>query len=273
MKAFEIGAKDTVIFYMHGLRSHGRAQHTVLQHIVKNVGVSVVSLEMPGHGEDSIEEHCMVPRYRRIVADIKHEIKSRCLATEQVILMGYSFGSVLMLLASEALDKDPDFEPRVAGFIGISTAFHVGHNVARWKVAMVNIIAPLSRFLFNNFRHASSFVTIGEMDAKLISSDLRVQDKILSDPLVYKGRIPLNTSAQVYKAGIAARKALDKLRFPVLLLHSIDDSVALPPTPEKMCSHVQLRLFKKLRHNCIDGLAREAIVSRQTITKFITERR
>lgn len=273
MKAFEIGAKDTVIFYMHGLRSHGRAQHSVLQHIVKNVGVSVVSLEMPGHGEDSIEDHCMVPRYRRIVADMKREIESRTLATEQVILMGYSFGSALMLLTSEALDKDPDFAPRVAGYIGISTAFDVAHNVASWKVAMVNIIAPLSRFLYHNFRYASSLVTIGEMKAELISPDLRVQDAILNDPLVYKGRIPLNTSAQVYKAGLAARKALDKVRFPVLLLHSEDDSVALPPTPEKMRPNVKLRLFKKLRHNCIDGLAREAIVSRKTITKFITELR
>jgi len=111
------------------------------------------------------------------------------------------------------------------------------------------------------------------MNAKLISPDVRVQEAILTDPLVYKGRIPLNTSAQVYKAGLAARKALDKVRFPVLLLHSEDDSVALPPVPEKMCAHVKLRLFKKLRHNCIDGLAREAIVSRKAITKFITELR
>jgi len=273
MKAFEIGAKNTVIFYMHGLRSHGRAQHTVLQHIVKNVGVSVVSLEMPGHGEDSIEEHCMVPRYSRIVADIKSEIKNRTLGAEQIILMGYSFGGALMMLASEALDKDPEFEPKVAGFIGISTAFHVGHNVAPWKVAMVNIIAPLSRFLYYNFRSASILVTIGEMNAELISPDLRVQDKILSDPLVYKGRIPLNTSAQVFKAGNMARKALDRVAFPVLLLHSEDDSVALAPSPEKMAANVRLKLFKHLRHNCIDGLTREAIMSRKTITKFITERR
>lgn len=273
MKAFEIGAKDTVVFYMHGLRSHGRAQQTVLQHIVRNVGVSVVSLEMPGHGEDSIDDHCMVPKYRQIVAQIKEEIKSRTITTQQVILMGYSFGGALMMLTAEALNKDAEFEPKVAGFIGISTAFHVGHNVAPWQVGLVNLIAPLSRFLFNNFRFASSFVTIGEMNVELISPDLLVQKSIHEDEFVYKGRIPLNTSAQVFKAGNAARKALDRVRFPVLLLHSKDDSVALAPTPEKMGQHVQLRLFKKLRHNCIDGLAREAIVSRKAITKFISDRR
>ena len=273
MKAFEICAKDTVIFYMHGLRSHGRAQQSVLQHIVKNVGVSVVSLELPGHGEDSAEEHCMVPKYRRIVSDIKREIQSRTIETQQVILMGYSFGGSLMMLASQALHKDPDFKPHVAGFIGISTAFDVGHNVAPWQVYMVSVIAPLSRFLFHNFRTASGYVTIGEMNVELISPDLRVQESILNDDLVYKGRIPLNTSAQVYKAGIAARKTLDKVRLPVLLLHSEDDSVALPPTPEKLGSHVRLRLFKKLRHNCIDGLTREAIISRKSISQFIAELR
>jgi len=273
MKAFEIGAKDTVVFYIHGLRSHGRAQETVLQHIVKNVGVSVVSLELPGHGEDSIEEHCMVPRYRRIVADIKAEIKSRTITTQQVILMGYSFGGVLMTLAAQELHKDIDFEPEIAGLIGISTAFHVGHNVAPWQIGLVNVIAPISRFLFYNFRTASGYVTIGEMNIERISPDQHVQKSIREDDLVYKGRIPLNTSAQVYKAGRAARKALDRVSFPVLLLHSKDDSIALAPNPKKMGKNVHLRLFKSLRHNCIDGLAREAIVSRKAITKFISDRR
>jgi len=273
MKAFEIGAKNTVVFYLHGLRSHGCAQQSALQHIVKNVGVSAVSLELPGHGVDSINEHCMVPKYRQIVAQIKEEIVSRTINTEQVILMGYSFGGSLMLLAAEALRNDPEFEPDVAGFIGISTAFYVGHNVQRWQVGLVNVIAPLSRFLFNNFRYASSLVTIGEMKIELISPDLAVQQSIREDKLVYKGRIPLNTSAQVYKAGLAARKALDHVNLPVLLLHSRDDGIALAPKPENMGKHVRLRLFTKLRHNCIDGLSREAVVSRKAITQFIADRR
>jgi len=273
MKAFEIGAKDTVVFYLHGLRSHGRAQQAALQHIVRNVGVSAVSLEMPGHGVDSVEDHCMVPQYRQLVAQIKDEIQSRTINTEQVILMGYSFGGALMLLAAESLVNDPEFSPKVAGFIGISTAFYVGHNVARWQVGLVNVIAPLSRFLFRNFRNVSSIVTIGEMNVDLISADVTVRKAINDDELVYKGRIPLNTSAQVYKAGLAARKTLDRVDLPVLLLHSKDDGIALAPRPENMPPHVNLRLFNTLRHNCIDGLSREVIVARKAITKFIADRR
>ena len=67
MKAFEIGAKKTIVFYMHGLRGHALSQNAALKHMVKNVGVSVVSLEMPGHGADSINDHCMVPSYEEIV--------------------------------------------------------------------------------------------------------------------------------------------------------------------------------------------------------------
>ena len=59
MKAFEIGAKETIVFYLHGLRGHAYAQKSALEHIVRNVGVSVISLEMPGHGADSFDGHCI----------------------------------------------------------------------------------------------------------------------------------------------------------------------------------------------------------------------
>jgi len=63
MKAFEIGTKKTIVFYLHGLRGHAFAQRAALEHMVKNLGVSIISLELPGHGEDSRREQCMVPEY------------------------------------------------------------------------------------------------------------------------------------------------------------------------------------------------------------------
>jgi len=131
MKAFEIGARKTIVFYLHGLRGHAFAQQAALQHMVKNLGVDVVSLELPGHGEDSHSEHCMVPAYRHIVKMIVEEIGRRAGGAEQVILMGYSFGGSLMTLAADELERDERFLPKVAGLIGISTAFDVAHNVPR----------------------------------------------------------------------------------------------------------------------------------------------
>lgn len=272
MKAFEIGARKTVVFYLHGLRGHAFAQKAALEHMVKNLGVSVISLELPGHGEDSLKEHCMVPEYRQCVEMITEEVGRLAGDAEQVILMGYSFGGSLMTLAADALHKDDEFEPTVAGFIGISTAYDVGHNVPRWQLALAGAIAPLSRFLFRHIPKWSHYVTIRAMDVSLISPNLKLQAAINADELVYKGRIPLNTSAQVFKASTAAKKLVNKLAAPILLLHSIDDEIALAPTPTTFESHVQLRLFKKLRHNCIDGLAKEAVLSRRSITQFIVDK-
>jgi len=272
MKAFEIGAKETIVYFLHGLRGHGYAQKAALQHMVKNLGVTVVSLELPGHGKDSFAEHCMVPAYQNLVNDIKSEIVLRSAEAEQVILMGYSFGGTLMALTALALERDATFKPTVSGFIGISTAFDVGHNVPRWQLGLVNIIAPLSRFLFFRSPRLSRLITIREMNISLISPDISVQKSIQSDELVYKGRIPLNTSAQVYQAGQAAKGVIDQLGFPVLLLHSEDDSIAIAPQPGQFGAHVKLRLFRKLRHNCIDGLSREAVVARKTITQFIVDK-
>lgn len=272
MKAFEIGAKETIVFYLHGLRGHAYAQKSALEHIVRNVGVSVVSLELPGHGADSGENHCMVPNYKDIVADIKHEVCQQSMHAEQVILVGYSFGAALMMLAANALHEDDAFKPKVAGFIGISTAFDVGHNVKPWQLALNKMVAPVSRFLFESARPLSRLLTIREMDVSLISPDLMVQNSIHHDELVYKGRIPLYTSAQVFRCGLEAQLLVDETVIPMLLLHSKNDEIALAPKPGQFKRHVTLKLFENLRHNCIDGIVREAVVARKSITEFIANK-
>ena len=110
------------------------------------------------------------------------------------------------------------------------------------------------------------------MNIDLISPDPTVVESIAKDPLVYKGRIPLATSAQVYRAGLAAKVIINQLTIPCLLVHSKNDTIALPPARSELSEHIELKLFKNLRHNCIDGVMREAAVSRRTITKFIVDK-
>lgn len=272
MKAFEIDNKKTILFYLHGLRGHAFAQESSLRHMLRNLGVSIISLELPGHGADAKAEHCMVPKFRNLVADMVGEMKRRSMGAEQVMLMGYSFGGSLMTLAAHALEQDVQFKPKVAGVVGISTAFDVAHNVARWQVALVGAIAPVSRFLYKYIPDWSRFVTIREMNISLISAEPAVQKSIEEDELVYKGRIPLNTSAQVYKAGLVAAKRVNQLHASVLLVHSKDDDIALAPKPEKLKPHITLKLFKQLRHNCIDGTSREAVVARRQMVRFISDK-
>jgi len=272
MKAFEIGSKRTVLFYLHGLRGHGLAQKAALEHLLKKLGVCMVSLELPGHGADSPLEHCMVPEYRKLVSMITDEVKRRASDSDQIMLMGYSFGGSLMALAAKSLEQDEEFSPKVAAYVGLSTAFDVGHNVPKWQLGLAGAIAPLSRFLFRHAPRWSSYVTIREMNVSLISPDPIVQQSILEDDLMYKGRIPLNTSAQVYRAGLAAKKVIDQLESPVLLVHSRDDAIALAPTQTTFGANIKLKLFNTLRHNCIDGVTREVVKSRKAITHFIVER-
>lgn len=272
MKSFEIGAKKTRVFFLHGLRGHGLAQQAALQHMVKNLGVSLTSLEMDGHGEDSKVRHCLVPRYGKTVGDICDQVKRHTIEAEQVILMGYSFGATLMMLAARKLQRDQSFQPKVVGIVGISTAFSVGHNVPRWQLSLSRAIGPVSRYLFERASRFSPFLTIHEMDLDRISADPTVVRTIANDPLIYKGRIPLATSAQVYQAGLAAKRAMQKMDTPTLLLHSRDDSIALPPEKDDFGDHVAVRLFNNLRHNCIDGVSREVVAARKSIIQFVVDK-
>ena len=269
MRTFEIGSKKTQVFFLHGLRGHGCSQKAALQHMVKNLGIQLLSLEMHGHGSESAKRHCLVPPYQIMVNDIVAEIKRSTMDVEQVIVMGYSFGASLMILVAQQLDQDKTFKPKVAGIIGVSSAFDVGHNVPPWQLGLSKAIAPVSRFLFEKAWRLSNLFTIHEMDISLISSDRVVREAIANDPLVYKGRIPLATSAQVYRAGLDAKQTLINSTIPTLLLHSKDDSIALAPKETDFGSHVELKLFNYLRHNCIDGVLREVIIARRFITQFI----
>ena len=58
----------------------------------------------------------------------------------------------------------------------------------------------------------------------------------------------------------------------MLLLHSRNDEIALAPKEGQFKKHVTLKLFKNLRHNCIDGIVREAVVARKAITEFIANK-
>ncbi len=272
MKAYEIGRKETVVFYLHGLRGHAFAQVSALRHMVKNLGVRVVTLELPGHGHDSVRQQCMVPPYCDIVDMIVDEIKVRANDAEQVVLMGYSFGGALMSLVACRLEQDRRFRVPVVGLVGISTALSVSHNVSRWQLAMSGLIAPISRYLHGRMPRLSRVVTIGEMNVSLISPDRQVQKAISSDRKIYKGRMPLYTSAQVYKASLSATQALKSIQAPTLLLHSADDKIALPPQASDFPDNVVIKMFKKLRHNCIDGVTREAVVARKAITRFIADK-
>ena len=272
MKTFEIGAKKTRVFFLHGLRGHGLAQQAALQHIVKNLGVSLTSLEMDGHGEESKVRNCLVPKYKKTVGDICQLVKRHTIEAEQVIVMGYSFGASLMILAAKALEEDQSFAPKVAAIVGISSAFSVGHNVPNWQLSLSSAIGPVSRYLFEKASRFSPMLTIHEMNLDRISADPSVLRAVENDPLIYKGRIPLATSAQVYKAGVAASKVLHRLDIPTLLLHSRDDTIALAPEPSEYGSHVNLHLFDNLRHNCIDGLSREVVTARKTIINFIVDK-
>lgn len=272
MKSFDIGARKTLVFFLHGLRGHGLSQQASLHHMAKNLGVTMTSLEMDGHGEESIVRHCVVPHYKQTVDEIVGLIKRHTIEADQVVLMGHSFGATLMILAAEKLQLDEEFESNIAGLVGISSAFDVGHNVPRWQLSLVKAIGPVSRYLFERASRLSHFLTIHEIDIERITGDPFVVRAITNDPLIYKGRIPLATSAQVYQAGLAAKQALLGSRLPCLLLHSNDDTIALAPKPGEYGSHVTLRLFDSLRHNCIDGISREVVSARKTIMKFIVEK-
>ena len=64
------------------------------------------------------------------------------------------------------------------------------------------------------------------MGGRNISRDPAVVAQFRDDPLVFHGRFPVRTGAEILRAGGLARAAFEQVRTPLLILHGTADRVA-----------------------------------------------
>jgi acylglycerol lipase len=229
-------AKSTAaVGIVHGFQEHG-GRYAELAEVLTRNGYCAYALDLRGHGR-SEGPRVMVSSFEEYLADLDifldriHQRES----DKPVFLFGHSMGAAIVALI--AITRQPQ--------IGDCTNFH-GHHACMVgengtvpfdsrKIAGIILSAPpvqVGGQVFPVLRHLAGWVSrvwpslrLVHMGSRFISRDPEVVADFRRDPLVYHGRFPVRTGAEILRAGKQIQDSANLLRLPLLILHGTGDLV------------------------------------------------
>jgi alpha-beta hydrolase superfamily lysophospholipase len=199
-----------VVVIAHGASEHAERYRHVADRLVAD-GYAVYAIEHRGHGR-SEGRRALIDRLDRAVADLDALVQLA--AAEHpgvpVFLIGHSMGGAIAI--SYALEH----QDRLAGLIlsGPVAALDTAPAPMRVLAAVLSTVTPR--------------LPLFEIDASLVSRDPAVVEAYVNDPLVYHGKLPVRTVAELAKAVDAFPERVPSITVPTLILHGTDDHLAPP---------------------------------------------
>jgi acylglycerol lipase len=231
-----VGAARAIVVLAHGGLEHsGRYAHVADR--LTGAGLVTYAIDFRGHGRSGGRAG-QVERMSLLVDDLDRLVR---LATERhsgipVFVVAHSLGAMVALEYVVSGDRD------LAGLVLSGTGIDVsGIPKPQATVArMLSAAAPNLRLM----RFASDGV----------SRDPAVVRGYDEDPLVFRGRVPVRTAAELLVSADRVTPRLASVRLPLLVLHGGADVVATP-AGARMVYEKAVSVDKTL--NVYDGLYHE----------------
>jgi len=166
-------------------------------------------MDMRGHGR-SEGERVFVEAFDHYLADLEIYVDRvrRRHPDKPLLLFGHSMGGTIVGLF--AATREPD----VAGVALSAPAVVVGSRVF-----------PLLRHMATFFSRWTPRLRIVSMDGRGISRDSEVVAAFRADPLVFHGRFPVRTGAEILQAAQRLQEEIRNVRVPLLILQGTGDKV------------------------------------------------
>ena len=199
-----------VVVIAHGAGEHsGRYQHVAARLV--DEGFAVYALDHRGHGR-SEGPRALIERLRYAVSDLDAVVVDalgRHPGTP-LFLLGHSMGGTLGLCY--ALRR----QERLAGLLlsGPLAALEAAPAWMRMGSRVLSGITPR--------------LPLVSIDASLISRDPAVVQAYVADPLVYHGRLPARTVAELARAVDAFPVAVRSITVPTLIMYGTADGLCPP---------------------------------------------
>jgi acylglycerol lipase len=236
-----------VVVIAHGIGEHsGRYGHVAAR--LTAAGFAAYALDHRGHGRSS-GPRALIDRMDHAVADVDTFVTLAASrhAGRPLHLLGHSMGGAIAL--AYALRH----QERLRGLLLSSAAASLASAPApaRLEAEVVGVVAP----------HAG----IMEIDPSLVSRDQAVVRAYREDPLVYRGKLPARTIAEIAATieGFAAQ--VPALRLPLLVMAGTGDRI-VPPSGSRMVHDRAgspdrtLRLYDGLYHELFNEPERRVVL-------------
>ncbi len=252
------GKPRSVVLLVHGLAEHsGRYEH-VASHLI-NQGHAVFGFDFRGHGH-SEGKRIYINHFSEFVEDLA-TVYGQAKASYPDLpffLLAHSMGTTV------ALNFLIDRSPQVSGVILSGTALLAGSDISPMLLSLSGIIGTL----------LPKLPTV-RLNSRTISRDPAVVQAYHNDPLVYNGKIPARTGAELNRIFGYIQQNLPAITSPLLILHGKDDELANPEGSNILykgsaSKDKTLKLWDGLYHEILNEQEKAQVL--EMISNWIEER-
>lgn len=236
------------VVVVHGINEHGGRYARTAADLVRG-GYAVHAMDLRGHGRSG-GDRVWIRRFDEYLNDVDVMLE-RIVDKEPgkpVFLFGHSMGGAVAALYGIAR------KPSVRGLILSAPALAVAAHL----FPLLRRLAPLASAVAPRLR-------VARMGCRFLSRDPAVVEGFKSDPLVFHGRFPIRTGAEVLRAAARIRKNAASLTLPLLILHGTSDYVSDPVGSRRLCALAgsndkTLHLYQGLYHEVLSEPERDQVV-------------
>lgn len=228
------------VLIVHGLGEYS-SRYTHVAEFLNKKNYAVYTYDHLGHGK-SEGTRAFIPSidtYKDDLLRMIHKIKADS-AELPLFVLGHSMGGGVLAyaLATSTLP--------IAGVISSAAALKPGDDISP-------LLIKLSSFLGWAFPKLPTL----KLDHTAISRDAEVVEKYNTDPMIFHGKIPARTGAQLMKAMKTIRKNASTIQTPILVLHGTADRLTNVEGSKEFFASIsstdkQLKLYEGLFHEIMN---------------------
>jgi alpha-beta hydrolase superfamily lysophospholipase len=237
-----------IILLIHGLGEHcERYEHLVHKFIDQDFLVHAIDL--PGHGKTSgkrslIKSFDICNKIIQTQLDLLKKKHPKI----PVLIYGHSMGG--SIVANYVLK----LKPKVDGIILSSAALKISDDISPILVKIASIMGKI----------CPTMPTI-KLDSNGLSHNHEVVKKYNEDPLVYSGKIPARTAAEINKSVKYNQSHASEFSYPILMIHGSDDKLTDPKGSEEFYSKISsssktLKIYDGLFHELINEYEQDEVM-------------
>jgi acylglycerol lipase len=200
-----------VLLVAHGLAEHSGRYKNLVEYFVPK-GYAVYALDHRGHGK-SEGQRSYVDNFKDYLTDLKtffDKVRNEN-KDARIFLFGHSLGATI------AVAYAVEHQDELAGLMVSGSSLVPPPGVSPALLAIAGILSALV---------PKMGVTV--LDASTISRDQSVVDAYVNDPLVFRGKVPARTGAELAKMWKQLPDRVGKIKLPILIMHGGADQLADP---------------------------------------------
>lgn len=243
------GDPVAVVVVVHGFVEHG-GRYAELAAELNRHGYAVYAMDHRGHGK-SEGERVFVRSFDEYLADLERYLGrvSEREPGRPVFLYGFSMGGTIvgLLAAMHRLD--------VRGIVLAGAAVRIAGGV-------FPVLRRLAAWLSRLFRR----LRLVRVRFCNISRDPEVVRQLEGDPLVFHGRFPARTGAEILRAADRLRSQMGEIELPLLVLHGTGDRLTDPEGSRELCARAKsadkaLKLYQGVHHDLLHEPEKEQVTA------------